>query len=73
MKFIYLVMTEEIKKTSKEWYEEIYPNREVIIMDPDGWDRSNWEFSWSEELIDKNEFAIRVMRSTCMYHIENSK
>jgi CRISPR/Cas system-associated protein Csx1 len=66
-------MTEGIKKTSKEWYEELYPNREVIIMDPDGWDRSNWEFSWGEELIDKNEFAIRVMSSTCMYHIENSK
>jgi hypothetical protein len=68
-------MTEDIKKTSKEWYEELYPTRTLIIMDPDGWDRSNWEYSWGEELIDQNEFAMRVMRSTCMTHInqENSK
>jgi hypothetical protein len=59
-------MTEEIKKTSKEWYDEIYPNREIVIMDPDGWDRSNWDYSWEEEQITENEFSMRVLRSTCM-------
>ena len=58
-------MAEKIKRTSKEWYELLYPNREIVIMDPDGWDRSNWDFSWEEELIDQNEFAIRLMQSTC--------
>jgi hypothetical protein len=59
-------MTEELK-TSKEWYDIVYPNKEVVIMDPDGWDRSNWEYSWEEEQITQNTFMYRVIRSTCMH------
>ena len=54
-------------KTSEEWYPIIYPNKEVIIMDPDGWDRKNWKTSWSTELITELEFKIRVGRSTCIF------
>lgn len=61
-------MTEELK-TSKEWYDIVYPDKEIIIMDPDGWDRSNWEYSWEEEMITRNAFVMRVMRSTCMGNI----
>ena len=65
-------MTEELK-TSKEWYDIVYPNKEVVIMDPDGWDRSNWEYSWEEEQITQNTFMIRVMNSTCMYGMTTKK
>ena len=53
--------------TSEEWNAKLFPNNEVIIMDPDGWDRSaeGWEFSWYQEQITENEFMLRVMRSTC--------
>ena len=35
-------MPVEKKLTSQEWYTTIYPNKEVVIMDPDGWDRQNF-------------------------------
>jgi hypothetical protein len=60
-------MSEEKKLTSQEWYTILYPNKEVRIMDPDGWDRSNYQYSWYEELIIESEFHKRVMLSTCMF------
>lgn len=50
-------------KTSQEW-SELEPN--LKILDPDGWDRSNYQYSWFEELISKEEFDRRVMYSTCI-------
>lgn len=55
--------TEE-KKNSEEWYNELYPNMELIILDPDGWDRKNWHYSWNEEKISHEEFQHRLMQST---------
>lgn len=52
-------------KTSEEWFKEY---EEATILDPDGWDRKNFQFSWHEEKITFEEFEQRVMRSTCMYH-----
>lgn len=49
-------------KTSEEWNKEA--NGCVRVMDPDGWDRSNFQFSWYEEKISKQEFCNRVFRST---------
>ncbi len=46
-------------KTSDEWVKETG----VVIMDPDGWDRSNFDKSWAEP-ISKVEFDDRVQRST---------
>lgn len=57
---------EEKKLTSQEWYPILYPNKEIHIMDPDGWDRSNFQYSWYEELITEAEFRRRTMLSTCM-------
>jgi hypothetical protein len=49
-------------KTSEDWKQELYPN--LVIIDPDGWDRSNYEYSFCEEKITKEEFEQRLMRST---------
>lgn len=54
-------------KTSDDWDRE-YPN--ITILDPDGWDRTNYQFSWFEEKITKEEFEKRMMHSTC---IQNKK
>ena len=62
-------MKEERKLTSQEWYKIVYPNKEVVIMDPDGWDRQNFKFSWFEELITEQEFHKRVMTSTCKFPV----
>jgi hypothetical protein len=50
-------------KTSEEWYLE-YP---LQIIDPDGWDKIHFQYSWYEELITFKEFDERAMRSTCIH------
>ncbi len=47
-------------KTSEEWQRE----SNIIVLDPDGWDRKNYQYSWYEELINKKEFEKRVITST---------
>jgi len=56
----------EIKKTSQQWYDEIPKEFQFFIIDPDGWDRKNYEFSFKKELITKEEFVKRTLNSTCM-------
>lgn len=53
-----------MKKTSNEWYNLLYPEKGLKIIDPDGWDRTNFHFSWYEELITQEEFHKRVADST---------
>ena len=55
----------KVKKTSAEWYEEIKHN--TIIIDPDGWDRQNYDFSFNKELITEDEFNQRLLKSTIQY------
>lgn len=54
---------ETLKKTSNTWQEE-YPN--PAVLDPDGWDRTNYQYSWFEELITFDEYQKRVSESTCL-------
>ena len=53
-------------KTSEEWYKGC----EVTILDPDGWDRRNFQFSWHEEMITKEEFDKRVLSSTVRMNLD---
>lgn len=48
------------KKTSEEWQKTYHST----ILDPDGWDRSNFDYSWYKENITFNEFVTRAMNST---------
>ena len=59
-----IILKFSMKKTSKEWYESIPKEHNLIILDPDGWDRINYEYSFNEELITKNEFDTRLGSST---------
>lgn len=52
-------MNDDIKLTSSEWEVAL----DVLVLDPDGWDRRNLEESWSE-LITEAEFQRRLMIST---------
>jgi hypothetical protein len=49
-----------IKKPSSEWIKEVG----YEVLDPDGWDRSNFQYSWYEENITHQEFQRRLMIST---------
>lgn len=51
-------------KSSQEWLDEIqemFPT--IVVLDPDGWDRKNYQESWNEP-ITKSEFEKRFARST---------
>jgi 6-pyruvoyl-tetrahydropterin synthase len=53
-------------KTSSEWIK-IYP---VRIIDPDGWDRKNFIYSFNEEKITLEEFGSRCGLSTMYMDLE---
>ena len=59
-------------KTSKEWYDLVPSEYRLKILDPDGWDRSNFQFSFYEELITKDEFKKRISLSTIQCDINFS-
>lgn len=54
------------KKTSAEWDEIINKPKGIIIYDPDGWNRFNFQYSFHEEQITLEEFNVRMMQSTCI-------
>lgn len=49
------------KKTSAEWAAEQVG---ILILDPDGWCREHYEYSWYKELITFDEFSNRLLKST---------
>lgn len=57
-------MNKELK-SSEDWSKEC---PDIIILDPDGWDRTpeGWDKSWNE-LISREEFNRRVCYSTCQF------
>lgn len=50
-------------RTSEEWSQI---HTDMIVYDPDGWDRKNLQFSWYEERITEEEFLQRRMRSSLL-------
>lgn len=56
---------EEETKTSKEWQDI----QGLVVLDPDGWDRTNYQYSFHEELITLEEFNNRVIHSTIIRNI----
>lgn len=53
-------LTKNRKATSAEWAAQLGAE----VLDPDGWDRRNFIFSWHEEEITRDEFDRRYMAST---------
>ncbi len=51
-----------ILKTSVQWCVVF----ECVVMDPDGWDRKNYEYSFEQELITEEEFRKRISNSTML-------
>lgn len=59
----------KIKKTSEYW-QKYY---DMIIYDPDGWNRTNYNYSWKQEKITYKEFELRAIRSTLVPRYEHIK
>ena len=51
-----------ILKTSSQWCRLF----KCVVMDPDGWDRKNYEYSFNQELITEKEFRKRISNSTML-------
>lgn len=51
---------ETIKRTSADWAAMLGAE----VVDPDGWDRRNFIYSWHEEEITREEFDRRYLMST---------
>ncbi|AXH68466.1 hypothetical protein [Vibrio phage R01] len=56
-----------VKRTSVHWAQLTG----IVVLDPDGWDRQNFDYSWYEETIDWLEFMDRVSGSTTLMKLEN--
>jgi len=54
------------KKTSKKWCKKL----DIMlscILDPDGWDRTDFDYSFYKEQITKEEFIDRLSASTVRF------
>jgi hypothetical protein len=60
-----MVTRKEEYKTSEEW-QQIYPT--IKVLDPDGWNRENFQYSWFEEKITISEYNSRLFISTCEFN-----
>ena len=49
--------------SSEEWSKIVEQEEGIIILDADGWDRSNFDASWNEP-ITKKTFDRRLAQST---------
>lgn len=58
-----------MKKTSDVWSEYLG----IKILDPDGWDRENFQYSFYEEYITEDEFKERADMSTTQYYPHSPK
>ena len=53
-------------KTSKTWCRKLDISLDAIL-DPDGWDRTNYDYSFNKEKITKEEFVSRLGQSTVRF------
>ena len=57
--------TELERKTPAEWLATADYDG-ITILDPDGWDRTDFEASWNEP-ITRHEFTVRLGLCTCVF------
>ena len=61
-------------KTSQDWFNDavvINGHHLNKVLEPDGWDRKNYQYSWYEEKISFREFIRRCEISTCVWRPKN--
>jgi len=64
--------SEEMEKKNSEDWKKDPKYAHIEILDPDGWDRKNFEESWNEEITEE-EFQNRIAISTCILHFEGEE
>ena len=56
----------KVKRTAEGWLAQP-AYRHITVLDPDGWDRGNFEESWAEFLTEE-EFNRRLAHSTVIHY-----
>jgi len=56
-------------KTSNEWYDIVKDKFKIEIIVPDGWDTTNFQYSFYEEKIFSYEFIDKLELSTLKFNI----
>lgn len=59
-----------VQTASENWQRML---SDIIVYDPDGWNRTNFQFSWFEEQITKEEYLRKRMFSTCVFNTDKIK
>lgn len=59
----------EVRLTGQFW--QMIDRSRSIILDPDGWDRTDYTWSFARELISLMEYANRKLNSTSIININN--
>jgi len=62
-----------IKMTSDQWCKRHNIVLGLEILDPDGWNRKDFEFSFYKEKITEKEFSRRLACSTCNVRMLDEK
>jgi len=65
-KLKFTMIMPECKKTSREWCRELRIAQRDIL-DPDGWDRTNFDYSFRAEKVSLEEFGDRLGCSTVRF------
>ena len=61
-RYLILLENKRVELLTSEQWNARYP--EVVVLDADGWDRKNYQYSWYEEKISFQEYYKRLIMST---------
>lgn len=60
-------------KTSEQWFKELSEPKGISLVDTAGWDDLNFDYSWFQEKITKEEYLEKLMYSTVVYSNVNKR
>jgi len=58
---------DQFRMKPQDWLNHSIHFQGMTIMDPDGWDRANYEEDWARPLT-LEEMRYKTERSTCLFH-----
>jgi len=58
----------ETRRPSSVWHKLLTVPKGIEILDPDGWDRKHFTYSWEKECITEREYEKRLSVSTLRWY-----
>jgi len=60
----WMPLSDDVLKSSDAWYAEIVRKGKFEIVDPSGWNKNDFKYSFNQELVTRDEFDTRLIQST---------